>query len=174
MFKNNKEDLQRIVDRQATGQDNIIPCELEQIMINETRELIRQYYDNKEGMIQLEGDIQRAKGKTKKDMLEITRFNEKIKLKELKNTWIFTRHSSMFFKYIELLFYMIISNTDQIIYFCMFWSMYNTAGMITILYPMALFGYALLEETRPRKEFWTFIRIYTTIILCIKFTLNLG
>jgi len=34
-------------------------------------------------MIQLETDIQRAKGKSKKDMLEITRFDEKIKLKEL-------------------------------------------------------------------------------------------
>jgi len=29
MFKNNKEELQKIVDRQATGQDNIVPCELE-------------------------------------------------------------------------------------------------------------------------------------------------
>jgi hypothetical protein len=143
-------------------------------MISETRELIRQHYDNKEGMIQLETDIKKAKGKSKKDMLEITRFDEKIKLKELLNTWIFTRHSSMFFKYIELLFYMIISNTDQIIYFCMFWSMFETAGIITILYPFALFGYALLEETRPRKEFWTFIRIYTTVILFIKFTFNLG
>jgi len=80
----------------------------------------------------------------------------------------------MFFKYIELFFYMIISNTDQIIYFCMFWSMFNTAGLLTILYPFLLFGYALLEETRPRKEFWTFIRIYTTAILFIKFTFNLG
>jgi len=83
MFKNNKDELQKIVDRQATGHDNIVPCELEQIMINETRELIRQHYDNKDGMIQLETDIQRAKGKSKKDMLEITRFDEKIKLKEL-------------------------------------------------------------------------------------------
>jgi len=125
-------------------------------------------------LIQLENDIARAKGKSKKDMLEITRFDEKIKLKELLNTWVFTRHSSMFFKYIELLFYMMISNTDQIIYFCMFWSMFKTAGLLTILYPFALFGYALLEETRPRKEFWTFIRIYTTVILVIKFTFNLG
>lgn len=107
-------------------------------------------------------------------MLEITRFDEKIKLKQLQNTWRFTRHSSMFFKYIELFSYVIISNTNQVIYFCMFYSMFETAGLLTILYPFALFGYALIEETRPRKGFWTFVRIYTTIILFIKFCFNLG
>jgi hypothetical protein len=36
--------------------------------------------------------------------------------------------------------------------------MYKNAGIISIPYPIAVFGYALLEETRPRKEFWVYIR----------------
>lgn len=36
-----------------------------------------------------------------------------------------------------------------------------------------VFGYALLEEVRPKKEFWTVVRFYTIIILMFKFTLNM-
>jgi len=51
--------------------------------------------------------------------------------------------------------------------------MYENAGLISLIYPLSIFGYALLEETRPRNFFWKFIRIYTTIILFMKFIFNL-
>jgi hypothetical protein len=53
-------------------------------------------------------------------------------------------------------------------------SMYMNAGLISIFYPFSVFGYALLEETRPRHEFWRIVRIYTTCLLFIKFLLNLS
>jgi hypothetical protein len=53
-------------------------------------------------------------------------------------------------------------------------SMFTNAGLISIMYPISIFGFALLEETRPRKQYWTFIRIYTTLILLVKFLFNLS
>ena len=53
-------------------------------------------------------------------------------------------------------------------------SMYCNAGLISIVYPILVFGYAMLEETRPRKEFWTKIRAYTQFLLVVKFLANLS
>lgn len=39
--------------------------------------------------------------------------------------------------------------------------------------PFAVFGYALLEEGRPGKEFWRVIKIYVIVILFLKFIINL-
>jgi len=36
----------------------------------------------------------------------------------------------------------------------MIYSTYENAGLITIIYPFMIFGWALLEETRPNKTFW--------------------
>jgi len=92
----------------------------------------------------------------------------------MENTWAFTRYDSLFFKYIELLFYIGMSNTENLTYFFMILSMYVNAGLISLVYPISIFGYALLEETRPRREYWTFVRVYTTIILLAKFVWNLS
>jgi hypothetical protein len=43
-----------------------------------------------------------------------------------------------------------------------------------LIYPIAVFGFALLEETRPRREFWIFVRRYTTGLLFFKFVMNLS
>jgi len=39
---------------------------------------------------------------------------------------------------------------------------------------MMIFGYALFEETRPRKEFWEMVRKYTMFLLFFKFIVNLS
>lgn len=41
------------------------------------------------------------------------------------------------------------------------------------MYPVSLFGYALIEEVRPRKWYWNWIRIYTQCILVVKFLVTL-
>lgn len=89
-------------------------------------------------------------------------------------TWAFTRFGSMFFKLIETFFYIVISNSQNLIYISMILSMYVNAGLISVIYPILVFGYAMMEETRPRKEFWTKIRAYTQFLLIIKFIANLS
>ena len=91
----------------------------------------------------------------------------------MENTWEFTRPYSMAFKIIETFYYIIISNTHNLIYIFMILSMFNNAGLISLVYPVSVLGYALLEENRPRKEFWDFVRLYTTFILGLKFIWNL-
>jgi hypothetical protein len=91
----------------------------------------------------------------------------------MENTWEYTRSFSIGFKIIETLYYIVISNTHNLIYIFMILSMFNNAGLISLVYPISVFGYALLEENRPRKEFWDFVRSYTTSILCLKFIWNL-
>jgi hypothetical protein len=52
-------------------------------------------------------------------------------------------------------------------------SMILNAGLISILYPFAVFGYALMEEGRPKNLFWTFISNYTLFILTMKLIVQL-
>lgn len=55
----------------------------------------------------------------------------------------------------------------------MIYSMYCNAGILSLIYPIAVFGYALFEETRPAVKFWKIILYYTVIILLLKYTVKL-
>lgn len=48
-------------------------------------------------------------------------------------------------------------------------SMMKNAGLVSLIYPMVVFGYALMEEINPRKRFWYTIMIYTEVLILIKF-----
>lgn len=52
-------------------------------------------------------------------------------------------------------------------------SMYTNAGLFGIIYPFAVFGYALVEETRPGRMFWRFFLFYTLALLVLKYLVNL-
>jgi len=56
----------------------------------------------------------------------------------------------MLMKYIELFFYIFITNTENFLYLFMMMSMYQNAGLMSIIYPISIFGYALIEENRPK------------------------
>jgi hypothetical protein len=88
-------------------------------------------------------------------------------------TWEFTRRIPMVLHFVELFFYALISQTQNIIYFAMILSMYENAGLISLFYPIVIFGWALLEEKRPGTKFWFMVRYYTTCLLFFKFCLNL-
>ena len=60
-----------------------------------------------------------------------------------------------------------------IAYIFMIVSQIHNAGLISIILPFAVFGYALMEEGRPGWFFWRFIKIYILIILFLKFIINL-
>jgi hypothetical protein len=91
----------------------------------------------------------------------------------MKMTWEYTRTLPMILHYIETFFYILISQSQNIIYFAMILSMYQNAGLISLFYPIAVFGWAQLEEKRPGVQFWIVVRWYTTFLLFFKFMLNL-
>jgi hypothetical protein len=136
-------------------------------MLVEAEELIRNRYDDLAGSKEISMLIN--KQNTKQSLLQQTGIDKKIKLSDMKKTWEFTRNTSMFFRYIECLFYIIISCTDTLTYCAMIFSMYTNAGLITLFYPIAVFGYALLDEVRPTYKFWNIVMSYSIFILIFKF-----
>lgn len=50
----------------------------------------------------------------------------------------------------------------------------TNAGIVSIFYPLALYGYAQLEERRPQQSFWRFMLRYSLIVLILKFIMNLN
>jgi hypothetical protein len=48
-------------------------------------------------------------------------------------------------------------------------SMMTVAGLITILFPLLVFGYCILEETSPSKKCWNFIMLYTEAVILAMF-----
>lgn len=50
----------------------------------------------------------------------------------------------------------------------------KNAGLVSLIYPLVVFGYALMEELNPRKRLWYAIMIYTEILILIKFLFQLS
>lgn len=67
----------------------------------------------------------------------------------------------------------LLSQAAAISYFFMVLSMILNAGLISILYPAFVFGYALMEEGRPGKWFWNMMTSYTIVILFLKLIVQL-
>ena len=53
------------------------------------------------------------------------------------------------------------SNLDTLSYFFMILATAQNPGIVTLVYPFSVFGFASMEETRPRKHFWYFIMFLT-------------
>jgi hypothetical protein len=51
--------------------------------------------------------------------------------------------------------------------------MYTNAGLVSLFYPLAVFGYGLLEEKRPDKAFWKIVLKYSITLLFGKILINL-
>jgi len=67
-----------------------------------------------------------------------------------------------------------VSYSDSVCYILMLVSMMKNAGLISLLYPMVVFGYALMEEVNPRKRVWYLLMIYTEILIMAKFIFQLS
>ena len=180
MFKNRREELEALKKEHAAGGIKT-PTELEHIMLTEAKELVRNQYANLDGALRLQRHVKEAKqrqssaGKTgaKFSLLQHTGLDRKIRLKDLQKTWEFTRGGPLVLRFIETFFYILISNTQNIIYLSMIYSMYENAGIISLFYPIMVFGFAALEEVGPTGSFWDTVRRYTVVLTIFKFVLNI-
>jgi hypothetical protein len=80
----------------------------------------------------------------------------------------FVKFSRIWISFFGVIPKALISKMAPIAYIFMIISMITNAGFISILYPFAVFGYALMEEGRPPKHFWNFVIFYTTMIIFLK------
>ena len=181
MFKNRRAELEALKKEHAEGSVKT-PTELEHIMLTEARELVRNQYANLEGAERLGRHVRDYKEKQdrgagrsgqKFSLLQHTGLDRKIRLKDLQKTWEFTRRGPLCLRFTETFFYILISNTQNIIYLAMIYSMYENAGIISLFYPIMVFGFAALEEVGPTGGFWDTVRKYTMALTIFKFVLNI-
>lgn len=66
------------------------------------------------------------------------------------------------------------THSDFVCYVFMIMSMMKNAGLISLVYPFAVFGYGLMEEINPRKKLWYAIMIYTEGLILVKFLYQLS
>lgn len=62
----------------------------------------------------------------------------------------------------------IISNSFVPVYICLVLAHIINCSLLSLVYPVSLFCYALLEEVRPKKIYWQFLIMYTIIVLIMK------
>lgn len=113
-----------------------------------------------------------------KDIRDIKKLNDAqgketdgadIEIKDLKRTQEYINFGGLFKGYLKFFMELIVTYSDSVCYFLMIISMMKNAGLISILYPFIVFGYALMEEINPSKKFWYTILIYTEVLIMIKF-----
>lgn len=92
-----------------------------------------------------------------------------IDIKEMRRTQDQLRFSKIVTAYIRLMFEIVATYSDSICYILMIVSMMKNAGLISILYPLVVFGYSLMEEINPRKRIWYILMIYTELLILTKF-----
>ena len=75
----------------------------------------------------------------------------------------------MTYKYHQLFWEIIVTYSEYLCYLFMMISMMVSAGLITLFYPLIIFGYAIFEESNPSKRCWYIILIYTMCLILLMF-----
>lgn len=48
----------------------------------------------------------------------------------------------------------------------------TSPGILTMVYPLLVFGYAVMKSPKSDQGFWTFIIIYTAILMMAEFVIS--
>jgi len=139
-----------------------------------------QNVNNKEGidileLFRIQTEKERIEKEKKEKELEIKK--QKLKyIEELFDTKLFKRYLKTSYQLWHIVLYLqslFVNNFTWVCYFFMILNHISSASLISIVYPMSIFCFALLEYPRPKKSYWNFILIYTMIIMFIKFIIQL-
>ena len=80
-----------------------------------------------------------------------------------------TKGLKILIAFYSLLINVILSNSSFFCYLFMVICMIMNGSMLSLVYPISIFIYALLEEKRPGKFYWLLILNYTAVVLVLKF-----
>lgn len=78
----------------------------------------------------------------------------------------------MFNKYLLLVSAILTAHTDAVCYLFMIVNHMVNADLMSLVFPVSILAYALIEYPRPPKTFWKFILIYAELVIFIKFALR--
>lgn len=62
-----------------------------------------------------------------------------------------------------------LANTRLVVYFSFIINHTANANIISLVFPLSLFAYAIIEFPRPPKAYWKIMLAYTNVILVVKF-----
>lgn len=68
---------------------------------------------------------------------------------------------TIIYEYLKLVSKILVSNTAIFCYIFMILAHIFNGSLLSAVYPLSIFIYALLEETRPKKWYWLFLILYT-------------
>ena len=144
---------------------------------NETERMhsIRENKDNILELFRIQTEKERIEKEKREKELQIKK--QKLKyIEDLFDTKLFKKYLKKsyqirhIFLYIQSLF---INYFCWICYFFMVLDHMVNASLISLVYPLSIFCFALLEYPRPRKTYWLLCIIYTMVIMFIKFIIQL-
>lgn len=80
-----------------------------------------------------------------------------------------------FREYLSIFFYALFSSSEFLAYLSFFINHFVYASLESVIFPLSVLGYALLENPRPPAKYWKCMLFYTEIVITIKllFTSNL-
>jgi hypothetical protein len=76
-------------------------------------------------------------------------------------------------EYFDLITYFFISNSDALAYFFFFLNHFMYGSVESIVFPLSVLGYAILENPRPSPKYWRIMLFYSQLVFFIKFSLQL-
>ena len=123
--------------------------------------------------------IQTEKERVEKEKKEKEIEMKKQKLKyieDLFDTKLFKKYLTTNYQIRHIISYLqsfFMNNFTWICYFFMVLDHMISSSIITLIYPISIFCYALLEYPRPKKSYWMACLVYTMIIMFIKFIIQL-
>eukprot|EP01126_Amoeba_proteus_P014018 TRINITY_DN16056_c0_g1_i1.p1 TRINITY_DN16056_c0_g1~~TRINITY_DN16056_c0_g1_i1.p1 ORF type:complete len:183 (-),score=17.26 TRINITY_DN16056_c0_g1_i1:32-580(-) len=79
------------------------------------------------------------------------------------------RYPSRYSCVIHGLWGLIVTNTHNIVYFGLIINVMWSSNILSLVYPLSLFFYALIKSPQPNRRYFNFLWGYTTFLLCIKF-----
>lgn len=77
----------------------------------------------------------------------------------------FHREMPIFFRLLVASFEVVLSHSDLLCYFAMVLNVLKTGSVVSLVYPILTFLWALLSTPRPSKAFWVFIITYTEVCI---------
>ena len=73
----------------------------------------------------------------------------------------------------ELLISVLASNTQTLVYFSFFFNHFMYASLESLVFPLSILGYSMLQYPRPKINFFRIMLIYAEVVFFIKFILQL-
>ena len=174
-----------------TSIEKIIDARVENLKLGNFNEQemieLKKFFDNKEEQLKKLEEQKENKLKEKEDKI-ILYFNEYeinkepyiidltqpkfIEIENLLKGELFQRYLKIFYLIKTLLVDLLVYFSKKFRFICFYLIFLNhflNASLISMIYPLSIFCYAIFEYPRPSKSYWNFCFIYSIIILTLKY-----